>query len=127
MKAIILVSHSEKISEGLKEMLEEMIDSTAVRIISAGGTGDGRLGTNAITIYEHLNACCECEEVYIFADIGSSILSSETAIEMLDLEEDRQKVTLFDAPLIEGAFIGAVQASIGACTEDILEEISLNK
>ena len=127
MRGIVLVSHSEKISDGLKEMLEEMVDSSTVDIISAGGTGDGRLGTSAITILEYLEKLSEYEEIYIFADIGSSILSSETAIEMLESDEIRAKVTLFDAPLIEGAFIGAVQASIGADTKTILEEISLNK
>ncbi|CQR23733.1 PTS system transporter subunit IIA [Streptococcus varani] len=127
MKGIILVSHSEKISLGLKEMLEEMVDSSVVDIISAGGTGDGRLGTNAVMIYDSINTLEACEDIYIFADIGSSILSSETAMDMLDSDELRAKVTLFDAPLIEGAFIGVVQASIGASTNEILEEISLNK
>lgn len=125
MKGIVLVSHSQKISDGLKEMLEEMIDSTVVTIVSSGGTGDGRLGTNAVQILDHLESLEHCEEIYIFADIGSSILSSETAIEMLD-PEFQKRITLFDAPLIEGAFIGAVQASIGASTQTILEEISLN-
>ncbi|HFI0257033.1 TPA: dihydroxyacetone kinase phosphoryl donor subunit DhaM [Streptococcus suis] len=123
MIGILLVSHSEKIAQGLKEMLEEMVSTDLVQIIASGGTGDGRLGTNAIMIYEHICSLEECQAIYIFNDIGSSVLSSESAIDMLDDEQLIEKITVIDAPLIEGAFIGAVQASIGATKESILEEI----
>ncbi|HAC1835819.1 TPA_asm: hypothetical protein GI994_12135, partial [Listeria monocytogenes] len=43
MISIVLVSHSQKITEGLQEMIVEMVGDT-VHIISSGGTGDGRLG-----------------------------------------------------------------------------------
>lgn len=122
MIGIILVSHSEKIADGLKEMLEEMVSSELVRIIASGGTGDGRLGTNALQIYENLKSLKDCQDIYLFCDIGSSVLSSEAAIEMVDNNLIEQ-ITLVDAPLIEGAFIGAVQASIGASKQSILEEI----
>ncbi|EIZ2672814.1 hypothetical protein MOY29_002971, partial [Listeria monocytogenes] len=56
MISIVLVSHSQKITEGLQEMIVEMVGDT-VHIISSGGTGDGRLGTNAIMIADNIATC----------------------------------------------------------------------
>lgn len=68
MFGIILVSHSQKITDGTKEMIEEMTGtSDAVRIISAGGTGDGRLGTNSVMIMEAIEANSDCDHILIFA------------------------------------------------------------
>lgn len=51
MIGIILVSHSKKITDGIKEMIDEMIGtSESVKIKSCGGTEDGRLGTNSLEI-----------------------------------------------------------------------------
>ena len=48
-------------------------------------------------------------------DLGSAALSLELALE--DLEPaDRDRVVVSEAPLVEGAILAAVQASIGAST-----------
>ncbi len=104
MFGIILVSHSQKITDGTKEMIEEMTGTNdAVRIISAGGTGDGRLGTNSIMIMEAIEENADCHHILIFCDIGSAILSSETAIDLIDDEELAMKTEIMDCPLVEGA------------------------
>ncbi len=64
MISIVLVSHSQKITEGLQEMIVEMVVDT-VHIISSGGTGDGRLGTNAIMIADNIATCTNSEHIYI--------------------------------------------------------------
>ena len=48
MVGIVIVSHSEKIAEGVKEVAEQMVPE--VKIYSAGGTDDGRIGTDAMKI-----------------------------------------------------------------------------
>ena len=124
MKGILLVSHSQKITDGLKEMIEEMVsESSPVRILSLGGTEDQRLGTSAMKILDGIYACKDCEDIFIFCDIGSAIISAEVAIEMLE-EPIKEKVSLVDAPLIEGAFAAAIQASIGDSKENIFLELS---
>ncbi len=126
MYGIVLVSHSEKIAEGLKEMIEEMIHDSLVTILAAGGTEDGRLGTSALMISEKINQLKECKHILIFSDIGSSILSSEMAVELMEDNLLKEKVILLDAPLIEGAFAGAVSLSAGLSLEDVLKEVSNN-
>jgi len=125
MIGVILVSHSEKITEGVKEMIEEMVgDSPHVKIISAGGTGDGRLGTNSLMILEAIQSLEEATDVLIFGDIGSAILCAETAMDLIEDDELREKTLLVDAPLVEGAFAAAVQASVNCSREDILKEMA---
>lgn len=125
MIGVILVSHSEKITEGVKEMIEEMVgDSPHVTIISAGGTGDGRLGTNSLMILEAIQSLEEATDVLIFGDIGSAILCAETAMDLIEDDELREKTLLVDAPLVEGAFAAAVQASVNCSREDILKEMA---
>lgn len=125
MFGIILVSHSEKITEGTKEMIEEMVGSQdGVTVISAGGTGDGRLGTNAVMIMEKIESCQTCDHILIFCDIGSAILSSETAIELIEDDELREKVEIMDCPLVEGAFAAAVQASVCEDKNLIIQELA---
>lgn len=124
MISIILVSHSLKITDGLKEMIDEMVGtSDQVRVFSAGGADDGRLGTNAVAILDIMQQCSDDQNILIFADIGSAILSSETAIDLIDDEMLKEKVILVDAPLVEGAFIAAVQATVDNDIETILSEI----
>lgn len=125
MFGIILVSHSQKITDGTKEMIEEMTgELEGVRVISAGGTGDGRLGTNAVMIMEYIEVCRECEHILIFCDIGSAILSSETAIDLIGDEILKEKVEIMDCSLVEGAFAAAVQASVSQDKQLVVAELS---
>jgi len=125
MYGIVLVSHSNKITEGIKEMIEEMIgDNEYVDIVSCGGTDDGRLGTNAIDILDNIENLNDAKQIFVFADIGSAILSAETAIDLVDDIELKEKVVLADCPLVEGSFAAAVQASVNASSEEILNEIA---
>lgn len=125
MYGIVLVSHSNKITDGIKEMIVEMIgENEHVKISSCGGTDDGRLGTNPVAILDSIEELKKAQQIFIFADIGSAILSAETAIDLVDDLEIKEKVILADCPLVEGAFAAAVQASVNAKEEDILNEIA---
>lgn len=120
---IIIVSHSENIAKGVVELASEMSNDRVV-LKPAGGTGDGRLGTNALMVQEAIESLADCKNILIYCDLGSSVLSSETAIELIedDDEELAEKVKIVDCPLVEGAFYGAVQASVTDDPEKIIEE-----
>ena len=123
MNGIVLVSHSRKITDGLQEMIQEMTNNE-VKIFSAGGTDDGRLGTSAPLIMEGIEACQDCTRILVFCDLGSSVLSAETAIGLVD-EELGQKCIIMDCPLVEGAFIAAVQSMVsGDDINKIVQEVN---
>jgi len=55
------------------------------------------------------------------ADIGSSIMSSETAIELLEDEDEKVEVVIADAPLVEGSICAVVEAAGGGTLESVLK------
>ncbi|MCM3054878.1 dihydroxyacetone kinase phosphoryl donor subunit DhaM [Caldifermentibacillus hisashii] len=121
MYGIVVVSHSKKITDGIVELINEMTHNS-VKTISAGGTEDGRLGTSATFIMEQINSCVDCNRILIFCDMGSSILSSETALELLE-PEVRKKCIMVDGPIVEGAFVAAVQSMVTDELDEILREV----
>lgn len=115
---VMIISHSEYIANGLKDLVNEMNDGS-VPVIAAGGADGGRIGTSAIRIQNAIESLEDCEHILIYADLGSSILSAETAIDMID-EDLAEKVQIVDAPIVEGALAGVVQATISDDVEEVI-------
>jgi phosphocarrier protein FPr len=87
---------------------------------SAGGTEDGRLGTDAAAIAAALgDVLGRADHALVLLDLGSAALSLEIALEDLS-EADRARVRVSEAPLVEGAILAAVQASVGASIDDVV-------
>lgn len=123
MTRILLVSHSPRIAEGLAEMIEQMAtDTSAVRILPLGGTSDGDLGTDPIRILNAMQETEESDSTLVFCDIGSSIMSAEAALDMIDDEALKSRIHLVDAPLVEGAFAAGVVATTTADPEEIISQ-----
>ena len=118
MVGIVIVSHSAKIAEGIKELALQMAHGYD-GIFCAGGMEDGSIGTDAVRIMDAIRDADKGDGVVVFGDLGSGIISAEMAIDML---EGSVKVQLADAPIVEGAVIAAVEASIGSPFEQVLEE-----
>ncbi len=119
---VVLISHSELIANGLKDLVNEMNDGS-VPVIAAGGTGDGRIGTNPVLIQEALESLDEsCDHILIYADLGSSIISACTALDEIsdENEELADKIKLVNAPMIEGALAGVVQATITDNVDEVI-------
>jgi PTS hybrid protein len=114
---MVLVSHSPQIAEGTADLVRHMAGE--VEIIAVGGDTAGSLGTDPDGIRAAIEAL-ETDEVLVFMDIGSAVLSAETVLEMLE-REVAEKVRLVDAPFVEGAFAAGVLASTGADAEDCVE------
>jgi len=116
---LVLISHSSRLAEGLRDMVAQVAgDRVAVGI--AGGTDDGRLGTSALRIAAALRLALAdgAEGVVVLLDLGSAALSLELAMEELD-PADRARVRITEAPLVEGAVLAAVQASVGASLAEV--------
>lgn len=118
MIGFILVSHSDKLAEGIKEIAEQINDGQA-NIKAVGGVGDGRIGTNPIRIQEAIEELYDGDNILIFGDLGSSIMSAQMAIDMV-AEDIREKTILVDAPLVEGSVAAIIQSSITQNVKDIL-------
>ncbi len=114
MVGIVVVSHSRDIATGTVELASQMAGPD-VRIIGAGGTPDGGLGTDADRVRQAIEDADQGEGVLVLGDLGSAIL---TVREVLSDQEDG-RVRLADAPLVEGAVAAAVTASAGLSLSDV--------
>jgi len=118
---LVLVSHSANVADGLRDMVAQ-VAGPDVPIATAGGTEDGRLGTSAPRISAALRQAFDAgaDELLVLLDLGSAALSLELALEELDGDE-RTRVRISEAPLVEGAVLAGVQASIGASLDEVAE------
>lgn len=114
---MVLVSHSPEVADGTAELVRTMAGE--VEMAAVGGDTDGSFGTDPDRIRSAIEGL-EADEVLVFMDIGSAVLSAETVLEMLE-PEVAEKVRLVDAPFVEGAFAAGVLASTGADADECIE------
>ena len=122
MVGLVIVSHSARLAEGVRELTQQMTQGR-VPLAVAGGIDDPEnpIGTDAMKVMEAINAVYSDDGVVILMDLGSALLSAETALDFLP-DEQRAHVFLSQAPLVEGAMAAAVQAMIGAPVAQVLAE-----
>jgi PTS hybrid protein len=111
MVGIVLISHSKALAEGAAELAGQI--AGGARVIPAGGTDDGRLGTSTERIGAAIIAADTGDGVLLIPDLGSAVLSARSVLAELDPENGGKRIMLVDAPFIEGAVAAAVAASGG--------------
>ena len=113
MVGIVVASHSRSLAEGVVEVAKMMAPD--VPIIAAGGMDDGSMGTSCRKIIGAVKQVYSDDGVALIADIGSSILSAEMAVEILK----RPNLKIVDCPIVEGAVIAAVESKLGKTLAEI--------
>ncbi|WP_312644233.1 dihydroxyacetone kinase phosphoryl donor subunit DhaM [Hydrogenoanaerobacterium sp.] len=106
MVGLVIVSHSEKLAQGVAELAHEMAKETPIAV--AGGMPDGSLGTSFERVYEAIKSVYSEDGVLILLDMGSAVMTAEMAI-----EKHGGNIRIADSPLVEGAVLAAIQSSIG--------------
>jgi len=119
MVSLILVSHSSKIADGVRDMALQMTGG-AVEIAACGGTSDGGLGTDAERISSSMEELYGSDGILVLADIGSAVLTAEQVVEFMD-EEKQSNIRIARAPFVEGALMASVEASIGSPLDKVLQ------
>jgi PTS hybrid protein len=108
---LVVVSHSRPLAEAAVELARQMLPGRSLAVEIAAGTDDGGLGTDAVAISAAITAADTGDGVVVLMDLGSAVLSAETALELVD-DDVRERVVLSPAPLVEG-LIGAVVVAAG--------------
>lgn len=119
MTEILIISHSSEIAEGTRSLVSQMAGDT---VIHASGGVEGGIGTNIDQINDMLEKIED--DTICFYDIGSSRMNLEMAVEMYD---GSHQLHISEAPIVEGSFLAAVENSVGASTEDVLEKLQAMK
>ena len=115
---LVLVSHSARLAEGLRELVEQVAQGR-VPVGVAAGAAEGALGTNALDIAAAIESLDAAEGVVVLVDLGSAVLSAETALDEL-APDLRARVRMADAPFVEGAVAAAVESSVGSGLDAVL-------
>jgi phosphoenolpyruvate---glycerone phosphotransferase subunit DhaM len=116
---LVIVSHSSRLAEGVAELAEQMAQGK-VAIAVAGGASGGALGTSVDKIVNALHEADGPEGILVLLDLGSAVMATEMAVEAFT-QESQHPVVISPAPLVEGAVIAAVEASIGNSLQEVAE------
>ncbi len=114
---LVIVSHSEKLASGVTELAQQMTQGT-ITIVAAGGAGNGIIGTSVDTIQQAIEKASGPDGVLILLDMGSAILSTEMALEMID-KGQQGPVSLTFAPIVEGTLAAALEATLGHSLQEV--------
>jgi phosphoenolpyruvate---glycerone phosphotransferase subunit DhaM len=106
---IVLVSHSVRLAEGAAELAAQVSGGT-VRVLAAGGTEDGTLGTSLEKVTQAVAVAEAGAGVLVLPDLGSAVLTIRALLE----DEPGARVVLADGPFVEGAVAATVTAAAGA-------------
>ena len=118
MVGIVIVSHSQEIAAGVRDLALQMAGGQPVPVVPAGGTDDGGLGTSMEKVTAALEQVLDQGETLVLADLGSAVMVTQMAVEFLP-PELQGRVYLTDAPLVEGAIAAVVAASGGGDLETV--------
>lgn len=121
MVGIVLVSHSEKLVEGLRDLVGQLSQGQ-VPVAIAGGDPQGGLGTSVEKIRDAIQSVAGPDGTLVLVDLGSAVLSTEAAIDMLDPAPEGE-VRLSDAPLVEGAVVAVIHAGLGNTLAEVLAAV----
>ncbi len=118
---LVVVSHSRPLAEAAVELARGRLPGRELAVGVAAGDVDGGLGTDATAIAEAVSTADSGDGVVVLMDLGSAVLSAETALEFLD-DDLRARVVLSPAPLVEGLVGAVVVAASGASRDRVAAE-----
>ncbi len=118
---IVFVSHSARIAAGIVDLAAQMAPS--VPLVAAGGTDDGGIGTSYDRVVAAIAEADRGQGVLLIGDLGSAVLTAETAVDLLD-ESPAGGVRVLDVPIVEGGVAAAVAAESGADLDAVVRAAS---
>ena len=119
MIGLVVVSHNRKLAEEIINFSNEM-KQFDFPVENGGGTSGEIYGTEPQIIMDAVKRADKGEGGLIFVDLGSSIMNTEMALEILGNPE---KIYIVDAPLVEGVISGVAGNFPGISVEE-LKQIS---
>jgi dihydroxyacetone kinase phosphotransfer subunit len=115
---IVVVSHSRALGRAAADLAREVTGDEDVPVAVAAGLDETTMGTDAAAIATAIVQVDRGAGVVVLMDLGSAVLSAETALDLLDEvgadPATRGRTLLCPGPLVEGLVVAAATASTGA-------------
>jgi len=112
---IVLLSHSESLAVGLKQLLDEVAHD--VVITTAGSTIDNMIGTSIDKIQEAIDSN-PYSELLVFYDLGSAKMNLEIVV-----DSSPKKIHVLDCAMVEGAYVAAAMLGAGLTLDAVMVEL----
>lgn len=120
--ALVLVSHSKALADAVAVLAKQMAGESVAIVCAAGAGEDGEtLGTDAMAVSQAIESLNRPAGVVVLMDLGSALLSTDLALELLP-PEVRENVRLTGCAFVEGAVAAATRAAAGASADEVLQE-----
>ncbi len=122
MVGLVIVTHSRALSQALADLVRQ-VAAGGIPLAAVGGVGDDgeAFGTDAAAIAEAIGSVYSADGVVVLMDLGSAVLSAETALELIP-GAMRPGVRLCAAPVVEGAVAAGVQIGLGSDLSTVCRE-----
>ncbi|MCL2204206.1 MAG: dihydroxyacetone kinase phosphoryl donor subunit DhaM [Defluviitaleaceae bacterium] len=121
MVSLVLLSHSLKLVEGIRDIIGEM--AKGIPLFISGGNGTGGLGSDYAQIKDILHQAYRPEGTIILYDLGSTVMTAEVVMDEL-AQDMKSTIKISKAPLVEGSVVAAMEISGGAPLTDIMEALT---
>ncbi|SFK69637.1 dihydroxyacetone kinase, phosphotransfer subunit [Marinilactibacillus piezotolerans] len=121
-KTGIIISHVYEIAKGINRLIQEVAGDVDIEVI--GGLSETEIGTSFDSILEAINKH-PSDNLLAFYDLGSAKMNLDMAKELSD-----KSITIYDVPIVEGAYTAAALLQAGVTQEAIeeqLKEIQIDK
>lgn len=121
MVSLVLVAHSQRLLDALVELVGQTVAGAPTCHV-AGGTDDGRMGTSLRRVLAACRAASSgsSDGGLILYDAGSAWLTIGLALDELD-EQERRRLRVSHAPLVEGTLAAAARGAGGAGLREMAE------
>lgn len=112
---IVIVSHSVNLAQGVYDLISEVAKDINVTFI--GGTEDKTIGTDFNLVLNAIETNAS-DHLLAFFDLGSARMNLELAMDMSEKD-----ITIFQVPIVEGAYTASALLQAGAPIESIKEQL----
>lgn len=121
MVGIVIVSHSEKLAQGVVELAALMAPEAPMA--AAGGMDDGGFGTSYEKIISAVEKVYSEDGAIVLMDMGSAVLTAEMVLEAMP----ERKIKMVDCPVVEGAVSASLAAAAGQSIEEVIDAAMQSK
>lgn len=112
---IVIVSHSFNLAQGVYDLISEV--SKDINVTFIGGTEDKTIGTDFNLVLNAIETNAS-DHLLAFFDLGSARMNLELAMDMSEKD-----ITIFQVPIVEGAYTASALLQAGAPIESIKEQL----
>ena len=119
---ILLISHSRELGKAVYDFVNEMKQKD-FEMDFVGGTDHGKqFGSDPLEIVEkYKKLIANGKSVLVLYDLGSSFLNGQSALELLEKDEDKKQIEFAHAAFVEGSLIAVCSNNYEMTSKELKE------